>query len=43
MFPQTQTDRTEALGIVISAGEHQSVIEPAEHLLEQGWRLDTLG
>jgi len=29
--------------IVISAGEHQSVIEPAEHLLEQGWRLDTLG
>jgi cysteine desulfurase len=29
--------------IVISAGEHQSVIGPAEHLLEQGWRLDTLG
>lgn len=29
--------------IVISAAEHQSVIEPAEHLLEQGWRLDTLG
>jgi cysteine desulfurase len=29
--------------VVISAGEHQSVIEPAEHLLEQGWRLDTLG
>ena len=29
--------------IVISAGEHQSVIEPAEHLLELGWRLDTLG
>jgi cysteine desulfurase len=29
--------------IVISAGEHQSVIEPAEHLLEHGWRLDTLG
>jgi cysteine desulfurase len=29
--------------IVISAGEHPSVIEPAEHLLEQGWRLDTLG
>lgn len=29
--------------IVISAGEHQSVIEPAEHLLEQGWRMDTLG
>lgn len=29
--------------IVLSAGEHQSVIEPAEHLLEQGWRLDTLG
>jgi cysteine desulfurase len=32
-----------AARIVISAGEHQSVIEPAEHLLEQGWRLDTLG
>lgn len=29
--------------IVISAAEHQSVIEPAEHLLEQGWRMDTLG
>ncbi len=29
--------------IVISAGEHQSVIEPVEHLLEQGWRLDTIG
>ena len=29
--------------IVISAGEHKSVIEPAEHLLEHGWRLDTLG
>ena len=28
--------------IVISAVEHQSVIEPAEYLLEQGWRLDTL-
>lgn len=29
-------------GIVISAIEHPSVIEPAEHLLEHGWRLDTL-
>ena len=29
--------------IIISSGEHQSVIEPAEHLLEQGWRVDTLG
>ncbi|MGW8256468.1 MAG: cysteine desulfurase family protein, partial [Thermoguttaceae bacterium] len=29
--------------IVISAIEHQSIIEPAEHLLEQGWRLDSLG
>ncbi len=28
--------------IIISAVEHQNVIEPAEHLLEQGWRLDTL-
>jgi cysteine desulfurase len=29
--------------IIISASEHHSLIEPAEHLLEQGWRLDTLG
>ncbi|MBN2580819.1 MAG: cysteine desulfurase [Pirellulales bacterium] len=29
--------------IVISAIEHPSVIEPAEHLMERGWRLDTLG
>lgn len=29
--------------IVISAIEHPSVIEPAERLLERGWRLDTLG
>jgi cysteine desulfurase len=29
--------------IIISASEHSSVIEPAEHLLELGWRLDTLG
>ena len=29
--------------IIISLGEHPSVIEPAERLLEQGWRLDTLG
>jgi cysteine desulfurase len=28
--------------LVISSIEHQSVIEPAEHLLEQGYRLDTL-
>ena len=32
-----------AAGLVISAGEHPSVIEPAEHLLENGWRVDTLG
>jgi len=32
----------EAGQIVISAIEHNSVIEPAEHLLEQGWLLDTL-
>jgi len=29
--------------LVVSAIEHHSVLEPAEHLLEQGWRLDTLG
>jgi cysteine desulfurase len=39
-----QGTRTRQPGqIIISAGEHQSVIEPAEHLLEMGWRLDTLG
>jgi cysteine desulfurase len=35
--------RREAPGqLIISSIEHQSVIEPAEHLLERGWRLDTL-
>jgi cysteine desulfurase len=29
--------------IIISSIEHSSVIGPAEHLLENGWRLDTLG
>ena len=29
--------------VIVSAIEHASVIEPAEHLLEAGWRLDTLG
>jgi cysteine desulfurase len=29
--------------IVVSAIEHASVLESAERLLEQGWRLDTLG
>jgi cysteine desulfurase len=29
--------------IIISAVEHPSVIEPAERLLDLGWRLDTLG
>ncbi len=29
--------------IVISAIEHASVIGPAEHLLERGWKLDTVG
>ncbi|MDY0170079.1 MAG: cysteine desulfurase family protein [Thermoguttaceae bacterium] len=28
--------------LVISAMEHHSVIGPAEYLLEQGWRLDTM-
>ncbi|HUT91476.1 MAG TPA: cysteine desulfurase family protein [Thermoguttaceae bacterium] len=28
---------------IVSAIEHASVIEPAEHLMEQGWRLDLLG
>jgi cysteine desulfurase len=29
--------------VVISAAEHPSVIEPAEHLLKAGWELDALG
>ena len=29
--------------LIVSAIEHASVLEPAEHLMEQGWRLDTLG
>jgi cysteine desulfurase len=29
--------------LIVSAIEHASVIEPAEHLMEHGWRLDTLG
>ncbi len=41
--PQSPIPNPSVGRIVISAGEHQSVIEPAEHLLEQGWRLDTLG
>ena len=32
----------EPAAIVVSSMEHASVIEPAEWLLEQGWRLDTL-
>lgn len=28
--------------VIISSIEHPSVVGPAEHLLEQGWRLDTL-
>lgn len=28
--------------LLVSPIEHSSVIEPAEHLLEKGWRLDTL-
>jgi cysteine desulfurase len=29
--------------IVLSAGEHPSVLEPVEYLLEHGWQADTLG
>jgi cysteine desulfurase len=32
----------EPAAIIVSSMEHASVIEPAEWLLEQGWRLDTL-
>ena len=35
--------RSEPGQIIISSIEHASVIEPAEYLLERGWRLDTLG
>jgi cysteine desulfurase len=34
---------SEAGRIVVSSIEHASVLEAAEHLLERGWRLDTLG
>ena len=33
----------QARHLIISAVEHPSVIETAEHLLDEGWRLDTLG
>lgn len=29
--------------IVLSSGEHPSVLEPVEHLLDHGWQVDTLG
>jgi len=29
--------------VVVSAVEHASVLEPAQHLLDLGWRLDSLG
>jgi len=29
--------------VVVSAIEHASVLEPAQRLMEQGWRVDTLG
>ncbi len=29
--------------VVVSAVEHASVLEPAQHLLELGWQVDTLG
>jgi cysteine desulfurase len=38
-----EANSQEPAQVIISAVEHQSVIEPAEHLLEEGWRLDTLG
>ncbi len=39
---QNAARQAEPEQIIISSVEHGSVIEPAEHLLEQGWRLDTL-
>lgn len=39
-----RASRKEGLGhVVVSVIEHASVLEPAEHLLEQGWQVDTLG
>jgi cysteine desulfurase len=29
--------------VIVSAVEHASVLEPAQHLLELGWRVDSLG
>jgi len=37
-----QARGTDPRQVIISSIEHSSVIEPAEHLLEKGWRLDTL-
>jgi len=37
------SDHSASPKLVISAIEHASVIEPAESLLEKGWRVDTLG
>ena len=29
--------------VIVSAIEHASVLEPAQHLMDEGWRVDTLG
>ena len=40
---ETTADWRPAPRVLVSAIEHASVLEAAEHLLELGWRLDTLG
>ena len=43
IFGLTHSATAQAPGrLLISAVEHASVIEPAERLLDQGWRLDTI-
>ncbi len=37
-----QADGHEPGQLIVSAVEHPSILEPAEHLLARGWRLDTL-
>jgi len=43
IFGLARRDASAPGQIVVSAIEHASVLEPAERLMEEGWRLDTLG
>ncbi len=41
-YEDSQAGRLRYGQIIVSSVEHASVLEAAEHLLELGWRLDTL-